>query len=448
MPGFTASPITSPNTTVSASQSRPRGGATTSLKPAIAFLLLDLQGGGVQKMVSLVAGALARRGYPVTLLLYNAQGPLQEQLPAADIRLVELKAVPGWLARLYALAADPAGFKALLGPIILPRRTFKTLPYLPDLARYLQRERPAVLFAATPDINIEAILARQLAATSTRIVISERTHASRLIALSPSDWRLRFLPGLMRRTYRQADAIVAVSNGVANDLASIADLPRSRITTIYNPTVQPDLPLKAQAPLEHPWFTADAPPIILSVGRLSKQKAFDTLLKAFARLRAERPVRLLILGDADSQSKRNRLNAQLLGLAAELGVADDVRLEGFIANPFAYMARAAVFVLSSRFEGFPNVLVEALACGCPVVSTHCPSGPAEILDHGRFGPLVPVGDDLAMAEAIAAVLDRPLAKEQLRARAAMFSFEQAIDRYEAILLGKKRLIQSVSSGST
>src|SRR5512135_1684648 len=162
MPGFTASPITSPNTTASASQSRPRGGATTSLKPAIAFLMLDLQGGGVQKMVSRVAGALARRGYPVTLLLYNAQGPLQEQLPA-DIRLVEFKAVPGWLARLYALAADPAGFKSLLGPIILPRRTFKTLPYLPDLARYLRRERPATLCAAMPNINIEAVLARRLA---------------------------------------------------------------------------------------------------------------------------------------------------------------------------------------------------------------------------------------------------------------------------------------------
>src|SRR5512135_3349231 len=111
MPGFTASPITSPNTTASASQSRPRAVATTSLKPAIAFLLLDLQGGGVQKMVSLVAGALARRGYPVTLLLYGTQGPLREQLPA-DVRRVELKAVPGWLARLYTLAADPTGFKA------------------------------------------------------------------------------------------------------------------------------------------------------------------------------------------------------------------------------------------------------------------------------------------------------------------------------------------------
>jgi glycosyltransferase involved in cell wall biosynthesis len=447
MPELTASPITSPNTTASASQSRPRGAATTSLKPAIAFLLLDLQGGGVQKMVSLVAGALARRGYPVTLLLYSAQGPLQEQLPA-DIRRVELKAVPGWLARLYALAADPAGFKSLLGPVILPRHTFKTLPYLPDLARYLRREQPVALFAATPDINVEAILARRLAATSTRVVVSERTHVSRWIALAPPDWRLRFLPGLMRRTYQQADAIVTVSNGVADDLASTAGLPRSRITTIYNPTVQPDLPVKAQAPLEHPWFTADAPPVVLGVGRLNKQKDFVTLVKAFARLRAERPARLLILGDVDNPSKRDRRHAQLLGLATELDVADDLRLEGFVANPFAYMARAAVFVLSSRYEGFPNVLVEALACGCPVVSTNCPSGPAEILDNGRFGPLVPVGDDLAMAEAIGAVLDRPLAKEHLRARAAVFSFDQAINSYEAILLGKKRLIQSVSNGST
>lgn len=389
-------------------------------------------------MISLVAGALARRGYPVTLLLYSAQGPLQEQLPAA-IRRVELKAVPGWLARLYALAADPAGFKSLLGPVILPRHTFKTLPYLLDVARYLRRERPAVLFAATFDINVEAILARRLAATPTRVVVSERTHVSSWVTLAPPDWRWRFLPGLIRRTYRQADAIVAVSNGVADDLANIAGLPRSCITTIYNPTVQPDLTVKAQAPLEHPWFTAGAPPVVLGVGRLGRQKDFPTLIKAFARLRAERPARLLILGDADSPSKRDRRYAQLLGLAAELGVADDLRLEGFVANPFAYMARAAVFVLSSRYEGFPNVLIEALACGCPVVSTDCPAGPAEILDHGRFGPLVPIGDDLAMAEAMGAVLDHPLAKEHLRARAAMFSFEQAIDRYEAVLLGNRVL---------
>jgi glycosyltransferase involved in cell wall biosynthesis len=110
-------------------------------------------------------------------------------------------------------------------------------------------------------------------------------------------------------------------------------------------------------------------------------------------------------------------------------VADDVDLPGFVANPFAYMARASAFVLSSLYEGLPGVLIQAMACGCPVVSTDCPSGPAEILDGGRFGSLVPVGDELAMAEAIVASLDHPIASERLRARAQLFSVERAVDRY-------------------
>jgi len=436
MPLSTANLTPSPNLSAYPNQSRPGGTAAPSLKPAIAFLLLDLHGGGVQKMVLLVAGALAKRGYPVTLLAYSAQGPLREQLPT-EVRLVELKASPGWLARLYALVADPVGFKALLRPVILPRKTFKTLNYLPDLVRYLRRERPAALFAAMSNINIEAVLARRLAGAPTRIVISERTHISRWITMG-SEWRRRFLPPLMRHTYLQAEAIVSVSNGVADDLATAVGLPRERIVTIYNPTVHPELLTQARAPLEHPWFTAGAPPVVLGVGRLGRSKDFTTLIKAFARLRTERPVRLLILGGTDKANKWDERRGQLMALAAGLGVtADDVLLQGFVPNPFAYMARAAVFVLSSLYEGFPNVLVEALACGCPVVSTDCRSGPAEILDHGRFGPLVPVGDDLAMAQAIGAVLDAPTDPHRLQARAALFSYEQAIDSYEAILLGKE-----------
>ena len=196
----------------------------------------------------------------------------------------------------------------------------------------------------------------------------------------------------MQRTYLHADAIVAVSNGVADDLANVVGLPRECVTTIYNPTVHPQLLALAQARLEHPWFAAGAPPVVLGVGRLGKSKDFPTLIKAFARLRTERPARLLILGGTDKVSKWDESRDQLMALAAELGVVDDVSLPGFVANPFAYMTRAAVFVLSSQYEGFPNVLVEALACGCPVVSTDCPSGPSEILDKGKYGRLVPCRD--------------------------------------------------------
>ncbi|HYQ90484.1 MAG TPA: glycosyltransferase, partial [Candidatus Competibacteraceae bacterium] len=286
---------------------------------------------------------------------------------------------------------------------------------------------------------IVAVLARRLAGVTTRLVISERTHLSTNLAHSGGgtrDWRRRYLSPLMRHTYLQADAIIAVSDGVADDLAAHIDIPRQTITRIYNPTFFPELPERAKEAVEHPWFAPGAPPVVLSVGRLGRQKDFSTLLCAFARVRSTRPLRLMILGEASDPDEQGDRLAKLTALADELGITADFVLLGFVPNPFAYMARSAVLVLSSVHEGFPNVLVEAMACGCPVVSTDCPSGPAEILDNGRFGPLVPVGDEVAMAQAIVAVLDCPPAKVRLRARAALFSFEQAIDNYEAVLLGK------------
>jgi len=166
----------------------------------------------------------------------------------------------------------------------------------------------------------------------------------------------------------------------------------------------------------------------LGVGRLDPQKDFPTLIRAFARVRAQRPARLIVLG-AEGHERHSKYVAELKALPARLGIADDVDLPGFRHNPFAFMSRAAVFVLSSIYEGLGNVLIEALACGTPVVSTDCPSGPAEILEGGRFGALVPVGDDAAMAAAIAATLDRPPAAATLRERARMFSVERAVDRY-------------------
>jgi glycosyltransferase involved in cell wall biosynthesis len=169
--------------------------------------------------------------------------------------------------------------------------------------------------------------------------------------------------------------------------------------------------------------------VVLGVGSLSARKDFATLVRAFARLRAERSCRLVILGQAATPKKTDEQRAELTALAAGLGVAADVDLPGFVANPFAYMARAAVFVLSSVFEGLPGALIQAMACGTPVVSTDCPSGPAEILDGGRFGALVPVGDDRALAAAIATTLERPITAATLQARAAMFSVDRAVDRY-------------------
>ena len=205
---------------------------------------------------------------------------------------------------------------------------------------------------------------------------------------------------------------------------------RDRIHTIHNPVVSTDLDCKARESPKHPWFDDRPCPVILAIGRMKKVKDFSTLLRAFARLLDRRPARLIVLGEG-------RLRPSLLSLARELGIAEQVDFPGFQENPYAFLAKADLFVLSSRHEALPTVLIEAMACGCPVVSTDCPYGPREILEDGRLGPLVPVGDPEALAEAMARVLDEPPSQDLLRERASFFSVERAVERYEQLLLGKE-----------
>ena len=204
---------------------------------------------------------------------------------------------------------------------------------------------------------------------------------------------------------------------------------RERIRTVYNPVVSADLDRKARESPPHPWFDDRPCPVILAIGRMKKVKDFSTLLRAFARLLVQRPARLIVLGEG-------RLRPSLQSLAWELGIAERVDFPGFQENPYAFLAKADLFVLSSRHEALPTVLIEAMACGCPVVSTDCPSGPREILEDGRLGPLVPVGDTEALAKAMARVLDEPPSRDLLRERASFFSVERAVERYERLLLGE------------
>jgi glycosyltransferase involved in cell wall biosynthesis len=397
----------------------------------IALLTPGLAGGGVQISMRRTAEALLTRDFRVDVLLYEPNTPSVDDLPAR-LRVIELDPAPMLVARAQALAADPGGLPELLRPVLLAHKPSDYLPYLPALVRYLRSARPDALLSAMPTPNLLAVWARRLAGVATRIVVSERDTLS--TALSGSRrWRQRYLPPLLRRAYLMADGIIAVSDGVADDLAATTGIPAARITTVYNPVVAADLIAKAREPLDHPWFGRGEPPVILAVGRLLAQKDFATLIRAFARLRAKRPARLVIVG---SERFGNRAYAaELKALPARLGIAEDVDLPGFAHNPMAYMSRAAVFVLSSVREGLGIVLIEALACGTPVVSTDCPSGPREILDHGRFGPLVPVGDDASMAAAIEATLDHPLPSQLLRSRAEMFTVERAVDRYLELMFG-------------
>jgi len=393
--------------------------------PKIALLLPSLAAGGVGRSMLHLAEAFLSAGHPVDLVLCRAEGPYLSEVPPG-VRIVTLRRQSGLSARLQIARLDPGGIAAQARPALLAWNPAPVQPYLADLARYLNEEQPAALLAAKTPTNLLALWASRLSGASTRIVLSERTQLSRSIALSRK-WRWRYIAPMVARLYPRAAAIVAVSNGVADDLAMTAKLARERIETVYNPVVTPSLTSHAREPAPHPWLEDGGSPVIVAAGRLSPQKNFPMLLQAFAELRKQRPARLLLLGEGPER-------ARLESLASRLGIAEDVALPGFVGNPYAAFARAALFVMSSDYEGLGNVLIEALACGCPVVSTDCPSGPSEILENGRFGELVPVNDSASLSAAMLRTLEAPLPKETLRQRGAEFSLERSARHYLQLLL--------------
>jgi glycosyltransferase involved in cell wall biosynthesis len=406
---------------------RRSGAARSERRRLLVALFVDnLHGGGAERMTLQLAEGLVRAGQRVDLLVGEAEGAYAGEVPSG-LRLIVLGRAP-LRGRLAALRADPGGWRPVLRAVVLPRRISRTVGCIPALAGYLRREEPDALIARLSYANLVALWARSLAGSRTRVVVTEANTLSRRTAgrKRPGRAWLRLLPELIRRSYVHAEAIVALADGGADDLAAVTGLARDRIETISNPVVSPRLEQQASEAVDHPWFAPQAPPVILGVGRLVPQKDFATLVRAFARVRAERPARLVILGEGEGREP-------LLALARELGVEKEMDLPGFQANPFAFMARCAVFVLSSAWEGMGNVLVEALAAGCPVVSTDCPHGPREVLDDRALGPLVPVGDDAALARAILRTLDAPGDPSLRQERAAEFSVERAVDGFLGLL---------------
>lgn len=360
----------------------------------IALYIPSLRGGGAERAMLTVANGLADRGLGVDLVLVSAEGPYLREV-SKDVRLVDL-------------------------------HSGRVLSSLPGLVRYLRKERPKALLSALNHANVMAIMARRLANVPTRLVVSERSTVSRAASQSQT-LRQRCMLPLMRWSYRKADAVVAVSEGVADDLAFAISLPRARIDVIYNPVVTPDLETRAAEPVDHPWVGSEKPPVILAVGRLTPAKDYPTLIRAFAKVRSKHDCRLVILGEGE-------LRVSLEALVSALGIDDSVQLPGFVENPFAWMRQASLFVLSSAWEGLPNVLIQAMACGTPVVSTDCPSGPREILEGGEWGVLVPVGNSTALAAAISAELEAP-AQCNVRERAAHFDVDIALQSYINVLQG-------------
>ncbi len=328
----------------------------------LAMFMPTLASGGAEKTMLHLARAFSQRGLKVDLLVARATGAYRSHLPDS-IRLIDFKA-----ARMSAS--------------------------LPPLMRYLRENQPQALLSTLGLANLFALLARSGAGVPTRVVARVGSMPWRGDERTPK----KKLEGFLVHTgYRWADEVIAVSKAVAGELAQRSRLPLERITVIYNPIITADIAVQAQEVVTHPFFQPGQPPVVLGVGRLTILKDFPTLLRAFALLRQTRQARLVILGEGEQRG-------ELEALVRDLGLQGEADLPGFVDNPYAYMKRAGVFVLSSTSEALGNVLVEAMACGCPVVSTNCPGGPAEILKDGQYGYLTPVRAPQAMAQAILAVL--------------------------------------------
>ncbi|MDF1526211.1 MAG: glycosyltransferase [bacterium] len=345
--------------------------------------------GGVERMVSNLAQGMLDAGYQVDFVLARAQG--------------------------RHLASIPDGVRL----IKLDKR--HTLGALPGLTAYLRREKPSALLAAKDRAIRVAILARFFARSD--VFLAGRIGTTVSAALEGRNLLKRIFWHLgMKFFYRFTDLIVAVSEGVAKDVIQITSLPASQVTVISNPVITPVLQQLAEEPVSYPWFEDLTIPIIMGMGRLTRQKDFTTLIKAFAIVRETRKCRLLILGEGADRK-------DIETLAIELKICDDVNLPGFKSNPYAYLAKSSLFVLSSRWEGSPNALTEALALGRPVVSTDCPSGPSEILQDGKYGKLVPVGDVCSMAAAMSLTLDSPPESEYLRGAVEEYSVQKSTASY-------------------
>jgi len=340
------------------------------MKGRVSLLFPSFEGGGVCRAMTNLALGLLENGYQVDIVVrstvHNPFIQTHENLRVIDLHQASMSRA------------------------------------LPALILYLKETKPDFLISAQMHVNLNAIVACSLAKTNTRLIVCEHNDVISVYH-NATTLKARLVPLLARILYKRADSIVAVSKGMADNLSKWLGVSQERIRVIINPIISNQLFASAAENPNHAWLQAGEPPLVLAAGRLEKQKDYPTLLRAFAIVVKKIPARLLILGEG---SQRRSIEA----LIYDLHLEDKVKLQGQVSNPYAYMSRAAVYVLSSAWEGYPTVLVEALACGSPVVSTNCPTGPEEILKGGKLGILVPVGDIESLAQGILSVLGNPVKK--------------------------------------
>ena len=385
-------------------------------------------------VVMQLATGLADRGHRVDVVMFSLQIGCPERL-SPSVRLVSLD--PGndqakgpgpveFRNRLLLLDIESPTWSARwkMGLKILqfckwdPRAVhlFEDVRRTLAMLAYIRQEKPNCILATAPDSEYAVLPAGHFVSSPPALI-------SAIHSALRSSWKPR---SKYRLLLPHANHLIAVSQGLGKSLANLPCINESNVSTIYNPVYSDEIPKSCLAAPDHPWFHDSGPPIVLAAGAFLRRKGFALLIRAFGRLSERRSVRLLILGDG-------KWRQRLENLVDRLDLIDKVSMPGSVNDPFSYMARAAVFVLSSRQEALPTVLIEALACGCPVVSTDCLYGPAEILEGGRWGELVPVGKGDELADAIDRTLDNPLPREVLQRRARFFSVDKAIDQYEKLI---------------
>ncbi len=356
----------------------------------IAVFLPSLEIGGVEKvMLNLLVG-FSTRGHEVEVVLSSLNGHYITNLPRN--------------IKIYNLNAN--------------RMSASIIP----LARYLYLKKPDVLISGKEYANVVSIIAKFMSQSSVRVIVTVHTTLSKHIIYATTFREKVIIPFMAKRLYPHAQHIVAVSSGVAKDLSKLFRIPPEYIAIINNPVVSSELFSKAAIQISHPWFAKGRPPVIISVGRLTRAKDYGTLIKAFKKVRGEINARLMILGDGEERLSLQRL-------INKLELESDVCLPGFVDPPYPYLARSSLFVLSSIWEGLSTAIIEALALGIPVVSTDCQSSPREILDNGRYGKLVPVKNVDKLAEAIIESLKTEHDPLQLKIRAHQYSVDSAVEAY-------------------
>ena len=355
----------------------------------LAFLLPDMGGGGAERVALTLIKHFIAEGHPVDLLLMRAQGELLPLLPP-QVDVIDL-------------GADR--IRDAVWPI----------------AEYLAEAKPAAMQISMWPLTVAGIVARILGRSDARIVVSDHAALSKEYA-GRGFWHRQLLKWSMRLFYPRAHARVVVAVATANDLSQLSGLAPQSFEVIHNPVEVPG-GSAVDPEVERMWGSARYR--ILNVGRLNPQKNQQLLLESFARIAASNDAKLIILGEGS-------LRQSLEQRAIELGIADRVVMPGFQLDPAPFYRSANLFVLSSDFEGYPLVLVEAMHCGLSVVSTDCPTGPREILNGGEFGRLTPCGDSLKLAEAMAAALNHPTDPERLKRRAQNLC-AWAADRYLQLL---------------